>query len=364
MGQSTMPATIAGLATALPAHRIHQPDAAEIAHAFSCETKEQDRVFAAIFRLSGVETRHSAVLDASDGDLASRQSFYGAASPTTRERMWAYEEHAGPLAARAAGGALADAAIGPGTVTHVITVSCSGFAAPGIDQALIRRLRLSPSVARTHVGFMGCHGLLNGLRVARAFVESDPSACVLLCAAELCSLHFQYGWDAERMVANALFADGAAAMAVVAGVERNAPPAYAILGMGSTLLPDCDDAMSWRVGDHGFTMTLSPRVPELIGQHIRPWLADWLARHGQTIESVGSWAVHPGGPRILSVFGEATGLDPSRLSPSFRVLADYGNMSSPTIAFILDRLRAASAPGPCVAIAFGPGLAVEAALLG
>src|SRR5262249_22454432 len=120
----------------------------------------------------------------------------------------------------------------------------------------------------------------------------------------------------------------------------------------------------WRVGDHGFTMTLSPRVPELIGQHIRPWLSGWLARHGHTIESVGSWAVHPGGPRILSVFGEAAGLDPSCLSPSFRVLADFGNMSSPTIAFILERLRAAGAPGPCVAIGFGPGLAVEAALLG
>jgi predicted naringenin-chalcone synthase len=359
-----MPATIAGLATALPAHRIHQPDVAEIARSFSCETKEQARVFAAIFRLSGVETRHSAVLDTSDGELASRQSFYGPSSPTTRERMRAYEEHGGPLAALAAGGALADAVIEPEAVTHVVTVSCSGFSAPGIDQALIRELALSPGVARTHIGFMGCHGLLNGLRVARAFVESDPSACVLLCAAELCSLHFQYGWDSERMVANALFADGAAAMAILPGLERSRRPAFTVLGMGSTLLPDSEDAMTWRVGDHGFTMTLSPRVPELIGEHIRPWLSGWLARHGHAIESVGSWAVHPGGPRILSVFGEAAGLDPSCLSPSFRVLADYGNMSSPTIAFILERLRAAGAPGPCVAIGFGPGLAVEAALLG
>ncbi len=122
--------------------------------------------------------------------------------------------------------------------------------------------------------------------------------------------------------------------------------------------------MTWRVGDHGFTMTLSPRVPELIGERVRPWLAGWLGRYGHTIESVGSWAVHPGGPRILSVFGEAAGLDPRHLSPSSRVLADHGNMSSPTIAFILERLRAAAAPGPCVAIGFGPGLAVEAALLG
>lgn len=359
-----MPAIIAGIGTALPGHRIEQADAAAIARSFSCETKEHDRMFAAIFRLSGVESRQSVVLGASDGDLASRQSFYGAASPTTAERMRLYEEYAGPLAAEASARALADAEIGPEAVTHVVTVSCSGFAAPGFDQAVIRRLELSPGVARTHVGFMGCHGLLNGLRVARAFVESDPSACVLLCSAELCSLHFQYGWDSERMVANALFADGAAAMAILPGPARADSPTYSLLGSGSALLPDCEDAMSWRIGDHGFAMTLSPRVPELIAGRIRPWLSGWLSRHGQTIESIGSWAVHPGGPRILSAFGESVGLDRSMLSPSFRVLADHGNMSSPTVAFILERLRAAGAPRPCVAIGFGPGLAVEAALLG
>jgi predicted naringenin-chalcone synthase len=358
-----MPAIIAGIATALPAHRIPQPDAASIARSFSCETEEQDRIFTAIFRLSGVEARHSVVLDASDGDLASRQSFYGAANPTTRARMRAYEEHAGPLAVRAAAGALAHAGIDPGAVTHVVSVSCSGFSAPGFDQALIRRLGLSSEAVRTHIGFMGCHGLLNGLRVARAFVETERSACVLLCAAELCSLHFQYGWDSERMIANALFADGAAAMVVLPGLERDAAPVYTVLGMGSTLLTDTDAAMTWRIGDHGFTMTLSPRVPDLIGERVGPWLSMWLARHGQTIESVGSWAVHPGGPRILSAFGEAAGLNRSALSASSRVLADYGNMSSPTIAFILERLRAAGAPRPCVAIGFGPGLAVEAALL-
>jgi predicted naringenin-chalcone synthase len=359
-----MPATIAGIATALPEHRIDQTDAARIARSFSCETKPQERTFAAIFRASGVKTRHSAVLDASEGELESRQSFYGTTSPTTRQRMSVYEDQAGPLAARAAAGALADARIEPGSVTHVVTVSCTGFAAPGIDHALIRRLGLSPGVARTHVGFMGCHGLLNGLRVARAFVGADPSACVLLCAAELCSLHFQYGWDTERIVANALFADGAAAMAILDRPEHRASAAYTVLGMGSALLPDSEDAMTWRVGDHGFAMTLSPRVPELIGDHVRPWLSAWLAHHGQTIESVGSWAVHPGGPRILSAFGEAAGLDPSALSASLGVLADYGNMSSPTIGFILERLRAAGAPRPCVAIGFGPGLAIEAALLG
>jgi predicted naringenin-chalcone synthase len=359
-----MSATIVGIATALPTDRIRQSDATEIARAFSCETSEQERVFSAVFRLSGVDTRHSVVLEASEGDLESRQSFYGTNNPTTRQRMQKYEEHAGALAMEAAAGALADASIPAGRVTHVVTVSCSGFFAPGVDHVLIRRLGLAPDVSRTHVGFMGCHGLLNGLRVARAFVEADPSACVLLCAVELCSLHFHYGWDAEKLVANALFADGAAAMIVRQSDTLHQSSDYQILADGSTLLRDCEQDMSWHIGDHGFAMTLSPRVPDLIGEHVRPWLSGWLARHGQTIESIASWAVHPGGPRILSVFGETMGLDRAALFHSYRVLAECGNMSSPTVAFILDRLRGSGAGRPCVLIGFGPGLAVEAALLG
>src|SRR5437870_9020545 len=116
------------------------------------------------------------------------------------------------LADAAGGPALRDAGVSPGRVTHVVTVSCSGFHAPGFDVALIKQLGLKAGVARTQIGFMGCHGLLNGLRVARAFITADPSACVLLGAVELCSLHHQYGWDPDQIVANALFADGAAAI--------------------------------------------------------------------------------------------------------------------------------------------------------
>jgi predicted naringenin-chalcone synthase len=362
-----MPATILGIATALPTHRIRQTDAAAIARAFSCETAEQDRMFSAIFRRSGVESRGSVVLEASDGDLPSRQSFYGESNPTTALRMERYEAAAAPLAEESARGALASARLEPRRITHVVTVSCSGFLAPGVDQALMRRLGLGADVERTHVGFMGCHGLLNGLRVARAFVEADESACVLLSAVELCSLHLQYGWNSERMVANALFADGAAAMVIAPAAQDHEPHGHgdlAIRAVGSTVFPSSEDAMSWRIGDHGFVMTLSPRVPELIGRNLRPWLSAWLARSGHSLDSVGSWAVHPGGPRILSAVGESLTLERSALAASFGVLADHGNMSSATIAFVLQRLRAAEAPRPWLAMAFGPGLAVEVALLG
>jgi predicted naringenin-chalcone synthase len=363
---------IAGIGTAVPPHRISSTDAAQIAQRFACETAAQERLFATLYRRAGVETRHSVVLEASEGDLDRRQSFYGPAHPTTRDRLLKYESEAGALAVAAGRAALEDAAIAPRRVTHVVSVSCSGFYAPGFDVALMKQLPLDPDVARTHVGFMGCHGALNGLRVARGFVQADPGACVLLCSVELCSLHHQYGWDAEKIVANALFADGAAAAVILPGEgatkhERMQKTTISapceLVASGSTLIEDSEDAMTWRIGDHGFEMTLSPRVPELIGRHLRPWLEGWLARHGLSMETVGSWAVHPGGPRILSAFGEATALDRSVLEASYELLASHGNMSSATILFLLDRLRRRGAGRPWVALAFGPGLAVEAAIL-
>ena len=151
-------------------------------------------------------------------------------------------------------------------------------------------------------------------------------------------MHLQYGWDSELIVANALFADGAGAMVVEGGGADSVAP-YRVVASGSALIDDSEEAMSWRIGDHGFTMTLSSRVPEIINGQLRPWLESWLRPHGLGLDDVGSWAVHPGGPRILSAFEEATGLGAETLETSRRVLADHGNMSSPTIVFILDRMR-------------------------
>jgi predicted naringenin-chalcone synthase len=357
-----MPTVIAGIATAVPPHQIAQMEAAEIAKQYSCDSAAQERLFLGMYRRSGVQTRHSVVLDTPGGELAGRQSFYSHTNPSTRDRMRRFEAESGRLAIAAGQAALQDAGVPPERITHVVTVSCSGFQAPGFDVALIKQLGLAKSAARTHIGFMGCHGMLNGLRVARAFIDADPGAVVLLCAVELCSLHHQYGWDSDQIVANSLFADGAAAMVVLSGAVETC--AFRLGGSGSTLIGDCEDVMTWRIGDNGFIMTLSPRVPELISLHVRPWLDDWLEGQGTSRQAMGSWAVHPGGPRILSAFGEATGLDRAALEVSYSVLAEYGNMSSPTVAFILERLRRSDAARPCVALAFGPGLAVEAVLLG
>lgn len=353
---------ILGIGTAVPPHTIRQSDAAEIVQALTCTTEDEAQYYRDVYHAVGVATRHCVILEGDDGDLATRQSFYPSDSPTTLARMRRYEAEAGNLAIEASRKALDESQVSPDRVTHIITVTCSGFFAPGLDVALIKRLGLRPGVERTQVGFMGCHGAINGMRVARAIVGADPSACVLLCCAELCSLHHQYDLDPSTIIANALFADGAAAFVGVAGDNRPDAP-YHIVATGSSLIDDSEDVMSWRIGDHGFAMTLSAKVPKLIARHLRPWLDTWLATHRLRVETVPAWAVHPGGPRILTAFSEATGVGRAGIEPSYRVLSQYGNMSSPTVLFVIDELRKAGAPRPCVALAFGPGLAVEAALL-
>ena len=181
-----------------------------------------------------------------------------------------------------------------------------------------------------------------------------PTACVLLCAVELCSLHLQEGWNPDHIVANALFADGAGAVVAV-GLQ--------LVASSSTVLAGTEDLMGWTIEDHGFSMVLSPQVPSRIATHLRPWLDHWLAGQDLALLEVETWAVHPGGPRILRAVLESAGLQPAQIDLSTEVLSQFGNMSSATILFILERLRTRAASGPCLALGFGPGLTVEAALL-
>jgi predicted naringenin-chalcone synthase len=315
--------------------------------------------------MTGVKRRHSVLLEAPE-DEEHRQSFFpypengNSRGPGIGERMGRYETEALPLARQASLAALEQSGVAAEDITHLVTVSCSGFYAPGVDVGLIKELGLRRSVQRTHVGFMGCHGALNGLRAARGFTHGDPSARVLLCAVELCSLHYHYGWDPEQIVANALFGDGAAA--VVGGGEPVVDK-WRIVNTGSCLMPDSQDAMTWRIRDHGFEMSLSPRVPDLICTHLRGWVEEWLGQSGMKLSDIQSWAIHPGGPRIIQSASKALDLEKEATEDSREILKTHGNMSSPTILFILKKMRERDAPLPLIAMAFGPGLMVEALLI-
>ncbi len=361
-----MSLAILGMGTALPPCSIAQGDAVELAKAFCCRTDEQARLLPTLYKHTHIQRRGSVLLETNGS--TPRQAFFsprrGEADrgPTTEQRMQRYAQEAAPLALAAARRALAESQLAAAQISHLITVSCTGFVAPGIDIRLTKELGLASSVSRTHVGFMGCHGALNGLRVASALGDTSPDARTLLCAVELCSLHFSYGWDSEKIVANALFADGAAAL-IGASTAREPTNVWQVAATGSYLFPDSEDAMSWRIGDYGFDMTLSVRIPTLIAKHLRPWLEHWLGQNGLTLQHVRSWAIHPGGPRLLRTIAACLDLPNRATAASRKILAECGNMSSPTVLFILERLRRDRAPRPCVALGFGPGLVAEAALL-
>ena len=356
---------LSGIGTARPVGSIEQDDAAMLAQTLCASAQHPARALSILYGRSGVQRRGSVLLESAGAEPS--QSFFPPAGgpddhgPTTAQRMVRYAQEAAPLAEAAARDALKDARLFPEAITQLITVSCTGFSAPGVDAALITRLGLPSTVGRTHIGFMGCHAALNGLRVGAALAAMDPQAHVLVCAVELCSLHFAYGAAPEQWVANALFADGAGAFVVAPTPHLDA--AWRVAAHGSCLFPESHDAMAWRIGDHGFEMALSPRIPGLIRTHLRPWLIEWLAGQGLSLPQVCSWAIHPGGPRVLDAVAQALALSSASTAVSAEILATCGNMSSATMVFLLERLRQQDAPRPCVALGFGPGLIAEVALL-
>ena len=383
-----MSLAILGFGTANPTNTMSLQEATELAIEVSCETERQKKLLKILYRKSGVKNRHTVIphrdalrwasegwaSEGGNGDSITATAVRTSLGPTTQERMIMYEDFAPQLAAEAVAMSFKETGIDPQSITHLVTVSCTGFYAPGVDVDLIRSFELPPTTQRVHVGFMGCHGAINGLRVAQSVVEANPHARVLLCAVECCSLHFQYQWAPERFVGNSLFADGAAALVCASengsstshsGNDSNNKPRspLCVKGTGSCLIPDSTDAMGWRIGDHGFEMYLSAQVPDLIEKHLRPWLTQWLREQGTSLADIGSWAIHPGGPRILDAVESALDLTPDDTVVSRDVLANFGNMSSPTVLFILKKLRERQAPLPCVALGFGPGLIAEAALI-
>ncbi|MFN3190237.1 MAG: type III polyketide synthase [Aureliella sp.] len=374
---------IVGIGTANPSFSMSQTESAQLAMEVFELDDRQKRVLNVLYKKAGVQNRHTVlphriamnwVGDGDEGDVLTETTL----GPTTRERMDFFNANAPALAVAAARNALNDASEARGeslesneqSITHLVTVSCTGFGAPGFDIELIEQLGLSHHTQRVHVGFMGCHGAVNGMRVAQSLADSQPNARVLLVATECCSLHYRFQYDPDLIMGNALFGDGAAALLIQGSAGAGNDPRQLKTGpvlaaTGCCLIPDSKDAMSWTVGDHGFEMFISSQVPGLIESHLRPWLEDWLAEQGLTIGEVGGWAIHPGGPRILQAAQDALELTNDDLAVSRSVLADLGNMSSPTILFIMQRMleQRGNDALPIVMIGFGPGLMAEAALL-
>jgi predicted naringenin-chalcone synthase len=353
------------MGTAVPTHRHQQTDILHFMQEVYALSEADQRKLRFLYQRSGIETRYSVLADY--GQPASVWSFYpkpgtGASFPSLEQRMSIYQPTALDLAKEAIEKA-ADGYAPLSTITHLITVSCTGMSAPGLDLALLSALHLSPSIFRTSIHFMGCYAALHALRLADALCAQDQTAQVMIVCVELCTLHFQAEPTADNLAASLLFADGAAAV----WVSNEKKPQSLSMDYFYSEVNDAGKAdMSWTLSSKGFLMTLSGYVPDLIQQDFQALLERALRKGDIQIEDIQHWAIHPGGKRILEAVQSALGLPAGALNSSYRILKQYGNMSSATILFVLQDLlnNGSVREGERLFLsAFGPGLTMETLFL-
>lgn len=345
--------------------------------AFGSTDSRTHRLIDRIYSRSGISRRHSVIPDLS-GESAENRFFHnqqGALVPTTGQRNQLYKQHARNLYREAAEHTLNQSdRFTASDITHVITVSCTGFYAPGPDFHLVRDLGLSAKTQRYHLGFMGCFAAFPALKMAESFARQDPNAVVLIVALELCTLHLQFKEDSDTLISNSVFADGAAGALVSAQVPSSQKPALQLDGFTSNITDEGEEAMAWDIGDTGFDMVLSTYVPSIIDSNLEQTVAPLLNKLNLQAEEIRHWAIHPGGRAILDKVEQSMALTPEQIEASRNILDRFGNMSSATILFVLKELLygnreegddtiASGSEQRIFAMAFGPGLTIESGVM-
>ena len=311
---------------------------------------------------SGIRTRHSVIGDYS---LPARDwRFYPPTEnlepfPSMEQRMEWYGKHAAPLSMDAIRRCL-EGKLRPREITHLITVSCTGMSAPGLDLELVELLGLPTTVFRTSVNFMGCYAAIHALKLAAALCNAEPGGKVLIVCTELCTLHFQRKGNLDNILSSLLFADGSAAALVVG--DKDPGNGIVIDGFYSEILTKGKKDMAWELSSTGFQMVLSSYVPELIEADFASLVSQALEKNGIAQKDISHWCIHPGGRKILDSIYKSLGLSNGHLGHSYEVLEKYGNMSSATILFVLQRIMAEldhRKTNRIFGAAFGPGLTME-----
>ena len=341
---------ISRIATATPPHDVH---AGFVAYATELVEGRERSLLRAMARRSAIDHRYSFVNVGTDGETGTVNGHVlyraGGDLPATAKRMELFE-HLAPILQREALDRLALTEEERRSVGHVIVTCCTGLFAPGLDFAAIEHLGLDSATERTMVGFMGCYAAINGLKLARHIVRSEPRKSVLMVNLELCSLHFQETREMEKILAFLLFADGCAASLI-----RSDDSGVALDGFRAVAVPQTKEMISWRIGDAGFNMELSSSVPGELRKAMKECAGE--LNPGGEVEL---WAVHPGGRAILDAVEEGLDLQPEKLAASRSVLRGFGNMSSASVMFVLEQvMRTAQRGQRGCGISFGPGLTAE-----
>lgn len=346
-----------------PEIAIPQPAIANFMEKAMQLDEHDSRKLKAIFRMSGIQKRHTVIPDYQHADEKLWQ-FYpspgnGADLPNTEQRMKLFEKHALPLAQKSLKNVFKK--YKKEEFTHLITVSCTGMFAPGLDIQLIKKAGLNAGIERTAIQFMGCFAAFNALKSAHHICRSEPDAKVLIVCVELCTIHFQSNFTEDNLLANTLFGDGAAAVVVSNEITKNA---LEMKAFKSVVDDDSEQEMAWNIGNLGFEMKLSSYVPNVIANKISALSSELMEKLHLTLADINQFAIHPGGKRILQAVEQGLKLPVEINKAAYKVLKEFGNMSSPTVLFVIYELLSTIRPGDKVlSFAFGPGLTMESMLL-
>lgn len=359
-----MPVFIQDIATSVPPFSSDQQHIREVIKKHIGSDRKTQAIIHRIYSQSGIEKRHSVIEDFTANEHGTL-FFNGKVKtdPGTAARNKVYETESKKLFVDVARQLLTDNPnISSSEITHVITVSCTGFFAPGPDYEIVKALKLDPSTQRYHVGFMGCYAAFPAMKMAQSFCTSDPDAVVLLVSAELCTLHFQFKKDVDNLLSGSVFADGAAGMLVSAKEPKG--QSFKIDQFASSLVPKGEKDMAWTIGDSGFDMVLSTYVPDIIRDNLQPAIQPLYDQYEISATDIDYWAVHPGGRAIVDKIETSLELKTDQISASRKILAEHGNMSSATVLFVLKELLDSklSPNQNILSMAFGPGLTIESGL--
>ena len=354
---------IISIGTAVPAHRHEQKDILQFMQTVYALPEEEKRKIRFLYRQAGISTRYSVIPDYSlpaDG-----WAFYSPTEnlepfPTLEKRMQWYQQHAAALSMQAINKCMQQQ---QRPVTHLITVSCTGMSAPGLDLELMELLQLPATTFRTSVNFMGCYAAIHALKMADAFCKADADANVLVICTELCTLHFQKEPSIDNITSSMLFSDGAAAVLVTGD---NAAAGLRIDHFFSMISFKGKKDMAWELSSTGFQMTLSSYIADMIEGDFNQLVSKAIDAAGLQKEDITHWCIHPGGKKILEAVHKSLDFTNGQLQPCYDVLDEYGNMSSPTVLFVLEKIMHSlqqKKDQKIFGAAFGPGLTMETFIL-
>jgi predicted naringenin-chalcone synthase len=360
---------IISIGTALPAYKHKQQDILHFMQNIYAMDALESRKLRFLYHQSSIDTRYSVVADYSRE--VNDWKFYPHSEnlepfPSLEQRMIWYNKCAAPLSVDAIRDCLhgLNGKVQPDAITHLITVSCTGMSAPGLDLQVMELLDLPKNTYRTSVNFMGCYAAIHALKMADVICKAEVNAKVLIVCTELCTLHFQREATMDNIASSLLFSDGSAAVLVTGDGDKH--KGLRLKSFYSEVIPKGKRDMSWELSSSGFLMTLSGYIPDLIEEDFNLLVSRALLHADMGKENISQWCIHPGGKRILEAIHKSLQLTNGELNESYEVLKDYGNMSSPTILFVLKKmlhrfLTAAKTDGEgnIFGAAFGPGLTME-----